>query len=279
MKKFFHDLFIPHFHNNFRSKLLHHRIVLLFIAILFSGSFFLSFVKTNYPQVLGVSSDVTIDQLLELTNKDRQQNGAGPLSLNDKLDKAATDKANDMFSENYWAHNSPSGKTPWIFIKNEGYEYVFAGENLARGFTDSKSVVDAWMASPEHRENMLSRNYNEVGFAVKNGKLLGEDTVLVVEMLGNTSFAQNSIPQTAGTAQEPQSVLPSIVNKPLIDSISLSRNLAVGVVSLFILVLSVDFVVIERKKVTRFVGHNFDHILFLSLIMIMIFVIARGVVL
>ncbi len=278
MKKFFHDLFIPHFHNNFRSKLLHHRIILLFIAILFSGSFFLSFLSTKYPQVLGVSSDVTIDQLLDLTNKDRQQNGAGPLSLNDKLDKAAADKANDMFLENYWAHNSPSGKTPWVFIKNEGYEYVFAGENLARGFADSKSVVDAWMASPEHRVNMLSKNYNEVGFAVKNGKLLGEDTVLVVEMLGNTSFAQNSIPQTARTAQEPQNVLPS-VSKPLIDSVALSRNLAVGVVSLFILVLSVDFILIEQKKVTRFVGHNFDHILFLSLIMIMIFIIARGVVL
>lgn len=278
MKNFFHDLFFPHFHNNFRSKLLHHRIILLFITLLVSGSLFLSFIKTNYPQVLGVSSDVTIDQLLNLTNQDRQKNGAGSLSLNDKLNKAAIDKANDMFSENYWAHNSPSGKTPWVFIKKEGYEYVFAGENLARGFTDSKSVIDAWMASPEHRENMLSRNYNEVGFAVKNGKLLGEDTVLVVEMLGNTSFAQNPIPQTAGTAQEPQSILPS-TNKPLIDSVSLSRNLSVGVVSLFILVLSVDLIVIERKKVTRFVGHNLDHILFLSLIMLMIFIIARGVIL
>ncbi|HZQ29765.1 MAG TPA: CAP domain-containing protein [Patescibacteria group bacterium] len=279
MKNFFHDLFFPHFHNNFRSKLLHHRVILLFIVLLFSGTFFLSFVKANFPQVLGISSDVTTEQLLSFTNQKRQEDGAGALSLNDKLNKAASDKAQDMFAENYWAHNSPTGKTPWVFIKNAGYQYVYAGENLARGFTDSKSVVDAWMASPEHRENMLSRNYNEVGFAVKNGTLLGEDTVLVVEMLGNTSFAQNSIPSVARSAQEPVPVVLNSSNRPLIDSVSLSRNIGVGIISLFILVLSVDFIVIERKKVTRFVGHNLDHVLFLSLILLMIFIIARGVIL
>lgn len=278
MKKFFHDLFFPHFHNNFRSKLLHHRILFSLIVLLFSGGLFLSFVRNTYPRVLGVSSDVTVNQLLDFTNQDRQQYGAGSLSLNDNLNRAAQDKANDMFAENYWAHNSPSGKTPWVFIKNEGYQYVFAGENLARGFTDSKSVVDAWMASPEHRDNMLSKNYNEVGFAVKSGKLLGEDTVLVVEMLGNKTFVQNSIPQTAGTSGETQ-VLPSSNQQPLIDSVSLSKNLALSIVFLLILVLSIDLIMVERRKITRFVGHNIDHILFLTLIMLMVLVLVRGAIL
>ena len=62
------------------------------------------------------------------------------------------------------------------------------GENLARGFNSASDVINAWMNSPEHRQNVLSPNYQNVGFAVATGNLSGEDTVLVVEMLGSTKF-------------------------------------------------------------------------------------------
>ena len=86
-----------------------------------------------------------------------------------------------MFSKDYWAHNAPDGTTPWVFIKNTGYNYIYAGENLARGFNSASDVINAWMNSPEHRQNVLSPNYQNVGFAVATGTLSGEDTVLVVE--------------------------------------------------------------------------------------------------
>ena len=151
------------------------------------------FVKTNYPTVLGVSSDVSTQELMILTNEKRQDNGLGALTIDDRLSQAAAGKASDMFNKDYWAHNAPDGTTPWSFIKGAGYNYIYAGENLARGFKSAQDVVNAWMASPEHRQNMLSSSYQNVGFAVATGKLTGEDTILVVEMLGSTNLAQEPI--------------------------------------------------------------------------------------
>jgi hypothetical protein len=204
MKDFLHHLFLPHISNNYRAKLLHHKSILLAIAILFFAGFSLSAIRTTFPSVLGTYSDITSEQLLLLTNQKRQENGLSSLSLNGELSNAASSKADNMFAQNYWAHNSPDGKTPWVFIKAAGYNYIYAGENLARGFTSAQDVINAWMASPEHRQNMLSANYQNVGYAVETGKLNGEDTVLVVEMLGSTVYAAAPAPsnQLAGTVKQ-----------------------------------------------------------------------------
>ena len=66
-----------------------------------------------------------------------------------------------MIAKNYWAHNAPDGASPWSFFKNVGYRYLYAGENLARDFGDSASVVNAWMNSPTHRDNLLSGRYRK----------------------------------------------------------------------------------------------------------------------
>src|SRR5439155_507841 len=159
-----------------RAKILHHDS-LLFLVIIFIWAFLLfPVVKTKLPDVLGISIDISTQQLLDLTNEKRTEDGASPLALNNQLAQAASAKAKDMFEKNYWAHNAPDGTTPWVFIKNSGYEYIYAGENLARGFTTSKDVVIAWMNSRGHRDNMLSKKYQEVGFAVAQGKLNGEET-------------------------------------------------------------------------------------------------------
>ncbi len=298
MKKFLHHLFLPHISNNYRAKLLHHKTIIAVIAVLFFSSFSMSAIRTSFPSVLGTFSDITSQQLLLLTNQFRQQNGLPPLQLNQNLSEAALNKANNMFAEDYWAHDSPDGKTPWDFIKAAGYNYVYAGENLARGFTTAQSVVDAWMASPEHRANILSPNYTNVGYAVETGKLTGEDTVLVVEMFGSTTLAAspgnelgaNSQKETTSTAtQSPakplseQQVLnanktPVAVAKPLVSSASFSSNIAAIVVALFIFTLILDMVVIERKKVVRLVGHNMDHLFFLTLLLILIGLIAKGAI-
>ena len=60
-----------------------------------------------------------------------------------------------------------------IFIEQEGYQYIYAGENLAVDFSESSEVIEAWFDSPSHRENLLSHNYSEIGFAVINGELKG----------------------------------------------------------------------------------------------------------
>lgn len=306
MKEFLHHLFLPHISNNYRPRLLHHKTILFVTIAIFFAGFSLSAVRTTFPSVLGTYSNITSDQLLLLTNQKRQENGLPALSLNQELSQAALNKADNMFAQDYWAHNSPDGKTPWVFIKAAGYNYIYAGENLARGFTTPSDVVNAWMASPEHRQNMLSPNYSNVGYAVETGKLNGEDTVLVVEMLGSTALAaapsnnqlasaSNKAPQEPTVnspatpspvakptaAPEQQLVLdanktPVPYVKPLVDSASFSSNIALIIVFLFILALILDMMVIERKKVVRLVGHNVDHLFFLTLLLILITLMVRG---
>lgn len=187
MESFLIHLFFPHHTNNHRAKALHIEAFLVYaIGLLFFQSLTLVGAR-SYPDVLGYATDIRVGELLSLTNAKRQEAGLGSLSPNDKLSQAAAGKAADMFAKNYWAHTSPDGKLPWDFIVGAGYKYTVAGENLAKNFNDSKGVVDAWMASSSHRENLLKGAYHDIGFAVVNGKLDGEETTLVVQMFGTSS--------------------------------------------------------------------------------------------
>jgi hypothetical protein len=186
MRDIWTHLFLPHHTNNHKAKVL--QIDALFIYLLFFVIFNVT-VRTIHkeaPQVLGYATSIYVEQLLSDTNEVRKNAGLSPLILNSQLSQAAADKAQYMFSHNFWAHNSPDGKTPWEFISATGYKYTVAGENLAKNFNDSQGVVDAWVASPSHRDNLLKSSYRDVGFAVLNGVLNGEETTLVVQMFGST---------------------------------------------------------------------------------------------
>ncbi|MFC1646916.1 CAP domain-containing protein [Patescibacteria group bacterium] len=213
MKDLLVHLFLPHHTNNHRAKVIH--IDALFIYVLFFLVFNLGIrvVHKEAPQVLGYATDIYIDQLLTSTNAKRQSAGLVPLKINDKLTQAAIAKAQHMFANNYWAHNSPDGRTPWEFITQSGYKYRVAGENLAKNFSTSQAVVDAWIASPTHRDNVLKSSYSDIGFAVINGVLNGEETTLVVQMFGATSGPSQpvkipEIPQEAAAMIEETPVKP-----------------------------------------------------------------------
>lgn len=284
MREYLAHLLFPRPSNNHRAALLHHRILLGCTILLFTLSLFLGSIRKNFPEILGTSIDISIQQLLELTNRKREEQGLPPLTINQHLADAASLKARDMFTKDYWAHRAPDGKTPWVFIKQAGYEYAYAGENLARGFTNASDVVNAWMASETHRENVISPNYRDIGFAVEKGALSGEDTILVVQMFGNQNLSvapqkQAAPGELAKPVQYPanQRVAGS---RPLIDGASLSRRVAVVVLTLFISVFAFDMIIIERRKIARFVGHNLDHAFFLGMILIIaLIVVGRGVIL
>ncbi|MFH1832578.1 MAG: CAP domain-containing protein [Candidatus Levyibacteriota bacterium] len=283
MKNFLLHLFFPQESNNRRARLLHHKIIFFAIAFLFAGQFFLTFVKTSFPSVLGTSTNISVQELLLFTNQNRQKENVKPLVLNEELSQAASLKAQDMFNKDYWAHNSPLGTTPWFFIKETGYDYTYAGENLARGFNSSQDIVKAWMESKSHKENMLSANYQDVGFAVASGKLNGEDIVLVVEMFGGKQMAplasNESSEITLGQIPQTQTLVASAKANPLIDINILSSRISIIILFIFISVLILDMIIIERKKIVRLVGHNLDHIFFLVGILIFIILVGRGLIL
>lgn len=314
MKKFLHHYFLPHESNNHRAKLLHHSSVLFLVASLLGLSFIFSFTTQHNQSVLGISYSVNPDELLILTNQKRQELGLSALTMNSELADAARRKASDMFTKNYWAHIAPDGTTPWYFIKSAGYEYVYAGENLARGYNSSTEVVNAWLASPSHRENMLSPNYNDIGFAIQEGNLTGDDTVLVVEVLGNRTrtvakqgqgevlkptVAQSPdtlvvqsptatptpVPQVFVVPISPTSVperqiqVAAFKNDPLINKPSAQKNIAIFVLGGILLLLVLDIIIIRRKHIVRILSHNVDHIIFFVVLLLIILLLKRGGVL
>lgn len=224
--KILHHLFVPHHKNNHRAKILHHTSLLILLLTFVSLTSFSAVVQKKAPEILGIQYSISEQDLLQFTNQARQTNGLSGLEYNEALADAARRKAAHMFSNNYWAHFAPDGTSPWFFINSAGYEYLYAGENLAKGFTDSPTIVNAWLDSPTHRENVLSDKYTQIGFAVVEGNLLGEETVLVVQMFGSEKepiqLAAQQVPQTQGeSAQDIQVAndLPAeqIVEKPIVE--------------------------------------------------------------
>jgi uncharacterized protein YkwD len=102
-----------------------------------------------------------------LSNQQRVDAGLAPLQRNPMLDQSASAKLEHMLENGYWAHDAPDGTTPWYFFDLSGYRHDIAGENLARDFDTSRGVVDGWMDSPSHRDNMLTPGYTEMGVAAK----------------------------------------------------------------------------------------------------------------
>jgi uncharacterized protein YkwD len=275
MRDYFYCLLFPHPLNNHRAKYLHFRTFFLVISILIISTFCFNSQTSPFYSKIKAFADISTQELLRFTNIKREENGLAPLKENTQLEEAASKKADDMFQKDYWAHNAPDGTTPWVFIKNAGYEYVYAGENLARGFINSEDVVNAWMASPAHRENMLSANFNEVGFSVKSGKLNGEDTFLVVQEFGNKTalpaekIVANNPPKSLVLGINPESLVPKPAN-------TVSYDFVLIIIISFIGVLLFDLIVVKRKNIIRFVGHNVDHVLFLFVIIIFITIISSG---
>ena len=122
--------------------------------------------------------------LVALANNERSINNAGKLTVNATLERAAQMKADDMASKGYFAHNSPEGKTPWYWFEQAGYNYEYAGENLAVNFNDSDEVHTAWVKSRGHFLNIINPRYTEIGIATSTGMYKGREAVFVVQMFG-----------------------------------------------------------------------------------------------
>lgn len=251
-------------------------LLVLIVAVALTTTLSVFVYRTN-PEVLGISYQISDIELLNLVNYERTQKGLAPLQLNRQLSSAAQKKGVHMFENDYWAHFAPDGTSPWDLIRGEGYNYTYAGENLAKGFTTSYDAVKAWMKSPTHRANILSANYNEVGFSIAEGRLQGEDTVLIVqefgarvEGVGNGEIpplAQQVAPEVQGSyeAEPPQASTQSITKKPVLDMTTIAKTLTFILLAALLVALVLDFIIIEKKKIPRVVGHNLDHIVLITI--------------
>jgi hypothetical protein len=145
------------------------------------------------------AATISTAEVVKLLNQARLANGMGALNESSILDQAALGKADDMVKNDYFAHTSPTGVDPWFWFKKAGYDYKFAGENLAVNYTSAEDQHKAWMNSPTHRKNMLNPDYREVGVAVVKENIDGENSLLTVEMFGAPMYA----PIESGAAGTP----------------------------------------------------------------------------
>lgn len=175
---------VPHKGNHYRPHLvrLHGITAVLVVALLMQVVY--GYVTSGRLEVLGRVTNVSVSELLTDTNTERAEADLPRLTINEKLSDAAFSKAQDMFANNYWAHTSPSGVSPWKWLGDSGYNYDVAGENLAKNYPTADATVSAWMASESHRANILNNSYQDVGFAVVDGILEGRPTTIVVAYYG-----------------------------------------------------------------------------------------------
>lgn len=291
--------FLPHPKHGHRAHSISHFALASYaLAIFFLGLTIQKY--TDEGKILAFATDIQTQEIIELTNEQREKESLGDLTINVELEKAATMKAEHMFAHDYWAHIAPDGTTPWFFIKQEGYEFQSAGENLARDFDNSEGVVEAWMNSPTHRENILTKQYQEIGVAVVNGTLGGQETTLVVQLFGTPKSAiakdAPSKPVTV-TEESANTTEPNIrpVGAPIIGRIlpineakstlhpssfqGLIRTLTIIFLVFLLVLFALDYLVVVKNGIVKFRGNTLAHLGLLLFLLMAILYSSGGLIL
>jgi len=284
-------LFFPHEDNNHKAFLIQPGYIGLLISVYLLNQSFVRTLTIARPGVLGYSSEITAQKVLDQTNSRRQQAGLAPLRLNQTLSQSATAKADNMFAENYWAHNSPSGKTPWDFFKAAHYQYSVAGENLAKDFYDTDSMMRAWMNSPTHKANIVNTKYQEIGIGVVNGVLHGVKTTLVVQHFGtplSKTYRAEGSPDTsseeiavASDAPSSDVVLseisaPAVTPSFMISPLQISQFVGLAMFVIIISTLVIDIMSSMKTKNHRLSSSSLSHVGFLAIILMLLLFTRQG---
>ncbi len=291
MVRYLRHLFLPHESNNQRARILHPTGLIVVLGLWVIFQFSLETVSRMSPQILGYASQIGVEDIIQLTNRRREAEGLNDLVLDPQLSAAAAQKAADMVARDYWAHVSPVGTQPWFFITEAGYTYRYAGENLARDFTNAPDVVQAWMDSPTHKENLLNAKYQDIGVAVIDGTMGGRETTLVVQMFGTKLSATAARPQTGSSALAPPVRAAQIATSPVpvqavtapvtvaVSPFAVTKTVGVGLVGLLILVLALDVLLVSRRKLWRWTSKSFAHLALMVFLLLASLIVSVGQIL
>ncbi|MFH8387076.1 CAP domain-containing protein [Kitasatospora sp. NPDC018058] len=123
---------------------------------------------TSTPPATGTGAQFA-QQVADLTNIERAKAGCGPLTVNAQAQSAAQVHSDDMVARHYFEHPDPEGHHADYRLEAAGYRWSLWGENIAYGQPDPAAVVDEWMHSPPHRENILNCHFTAIGVGVNFG--------------------------------------------------------------------------------------------------------------
>jgi uncharacterized YkwD family protein/spore coat assembly protein SafA len=127
--------------------------------------------KLNVPNIDNVKNVET--EVLTLVNQERQKAGLKPLEMDWELQRVARMKSEDMAKKNYFSHTSPTYGSPFDMMKQFGISFRTAGENIATGQRTAQEVMDSWMKSQGHRENILKSDFTHIGVGYYRGGSYG----------------------------------------------------------------------------------------------------------
>ncbi len=192
--------FIPHKGNDHQPHMLRRESILFIGVMVLAIEVLFVFRSFGIISMDKLTALILPNSLVDETNAARISDNLSSLKTNALLEVAAEDKANDMAKNGYFAHTSPTGITPWYWFEKVGYNFEYAGENLAINFIDSKDVMNAWMNSPEHRANILDSHFTQIGIATAEGTYEGRPATFVVQLFGTPAPVAASASPTATAA-------------------------------------------------------------------------------
>lgn len=106
------------------------------------------------------------DTVMTLVNRERTAAGCLALTPHDALIQAARAHSQDMAVHGFISHEGSDGRTPAQRVQDAGYQFQIVAENVAAGRLTPEGAVQGWMASPEHRDNILNCGLRETGVGV-----------------------------------------------------------------------------------------------------------------
>ena len=133
--------------------------------------------------------------VLSNVNQIRAQHGLRALKFSNRLSAAANQQSESMGAKGFFGHNSADGTAFWKRIRryytDRNYRYWSVGENLlwSSPDVDAAQALDMWMKSPEHRANLLSKRWREIGLSALHvqaapGTFQGLDVTIVTADFG-----------------------------------------------------------------------------------------------
>jgi len=120
----------------------------------------------------GNANEITVENVVARINAERAAHDLAPLKIDARLTRASEDRMRDMEEGGWWSHESPEGRSPFVWMAVRAYHYQYAGENLASGFETAGLLVRSWMESPGHRANILNPNFGDCGVAIIEGSTI-----------------------------------------------------------------------------------------------------------
>ncbi|MEK9165471.1 MAG: CAP domain-containing protein [Patescibacteria group bacterium] len=207
------DLFIPHHGNDYTPKMLKPKRLLFHVFSVLAVKFIVIAFLFLYPLTAWLSPDLALTEskkIIELTNNLRGGVNLAPLIENQQLNQAAWEKVQDMLINQYFAHTSPFGMNLEHWLNKVNYKYSTAGENLAMGYSNVKEVVTAWEKSPTHYDNIVDKNFKDIGVAMTNGSFKNTDTAFTAQYFARPQTQEipqaNAVKTDSNTAGEPLSI-------------------------------------------------------------------------